>query len=154
MATRAASPSDLTDKQWAEIAPHIPVAEPGGGDREVDRREVLNGILYLLRGGICWRMLPHDLPPWGTVPLLLPALSLGWHVGEDPRHPARPSQKEGRAQGQSLGGDHGQPVGKNDQKGGPCRGYDAGKGVSGRKRHILVDTMGLLYSWWSSTPLT
>ena len=65
--TRAVYPSDLTDKQWAEIKSLIPAAEPGGREREVDMREVLNGILYLLRGGISWRMLPHDLPPWGTV---------------------------------------------------------------------------------------
>ena len=65
--TRAVYPSDLTDKQWAEIKSLIPAAEPGGRGREVDMREVLNGILYLLRGGISWRMLPHDLPPWGTV---------------------------------------------------------------------------------------
>ena len=50
-----------------EIAALIPAAEPGGRDRQVDMREVLNGILYLLRGGVSWRMLPHDLPPWGTV---------------------------------------------------------------------------------------
>ena len=67
MVTRAAYPSDLTDKQWLEIAALIPAAEPGGRDRAVDMREVLNGILYLLRGGVSWRMLPHDLPPWGTV---------------------------------------------------------------------------------------
>ena len=67
MLTRAAYPSDLTDEQWAQIKALIPAAEPGGREREVDMREVLNGILYLLRGGICWRMLPHDLPPWGTV---------------------------------------------------------------------------------------
>ena len=67
MATRTAYPSDLTDKQWAEIEPLIPAAEPGGREREVNMREVLNGILYLLRGGVSWRMLPHDLPPWGTV---------------------------------------------------------------------------------------
>ena len=67
MVKRASYPSDLTDKQWAEVAPLIPAAEPGGRDREVDMREVLNGILYLVRGGVSWRMLPHDLPPWGTV---------------------------------------------------------------------------------------
>jgi putative transposase len=49
------------------IAPLLPPAEPGGRDREVNLREVLNGILYLLRSGCSWRMLPHDLPPWGTV---------------------------------------------------------------------------------------
>ena len=65
--TRATYPSDLTDQQWTEIKALIPDAEPGGREREVDMREVLNGILYLLRGGISWRMLPHDLPPWGTV---------------------------------------------------------------------------------------
>lgn len=63
---RAVYPSDLTDKQWAEVAPLIPAAEPGGRERAVDMREVLNGILYLVRGGVSWRMLPHDLPPWGT----------------------------------------------------------------------------------------
>src|SRR5215211_1584206 len=60
-------PSDLSDKQWAEIEPLIPPAEPGGRDREVNMREVVNGIFYVLRGGVSWRMLPHDLPPWGTV---------------------------------------------------------------------------------------
>ena len=67
MATRAAYPSDLTDKQWAEIAALIPAAEPGGRERQVDMRGALNGILYLLRSGVSWRMLPHDLPPRGTV---------------------------------------------------------------------------------------
>ncbi len=67
MVKRVAYPSDLTDKQWAEVAPLIPEAEPGGRDRAVNMREVLNGILYLIRGGVSWRMLPHDLPPWGTV---------------------------------------------------------------------------------------
>ena len=67
MVTRAPYPSDLTDKQWAEVEPLIPAAEPGGRERGVDMREVLNGILYLVRGGVSWRMLPHDLPPWGTV---------------------------------------------------------------------------------------
>ena len=67
MVKRVSYPSDLTDKQWAEVASLIPAAEPGGRGREVDMREVLNGILYLIRGGVSWRRLPHDLPPWGTV---------------------------------------------------------------------------------------
>ena len=67
MNKRQSYPSDLTDKQWAEIESLIPAAESGGREREVDMREVLNGVLYLLRGGVSWRMLPHDLPPWGTV---------------------------------------------------------------------------------------
>jgi putative transposase len=60
-------PSDLTDAQWALLRPLIPPAEPGGRDRTVEVREVLNGINYLLRTGCAWRYLPHDLPPWGTV---------------------------------------------------------------------------------------
>ena len=60
-------PSDLTDAQWDELAPLLPPSKPRGHPRTVDLREVVNGILYVLRGGIPWRMVPHDLPPWGTV---------------------------------------------------------------------------------------
>src|ERR1700712_1273993 len=59
--------SDLTDEQWSLIQPFIPPAKPGGRHRSVDMREVVNGILYLNRTGCAWRLLPHDLPPWGTV---------------------------------------------------------------------------------------
>jgi putative transposase len=59
-------PSDLTDAQWEELAPLIPPAKPGGHPRTVDMREVINGILYVLRSGCTWRMMPHDLPPWST----------------------------------------------------------------------------------------
>ena len=60
-------PSDLTDAQWVELAPLLAPANSRGHPRSVDLREVINGILYVLRGGIPWRMMPHDLPPWGTV---------------------------------------------------------------------------------------
>ncbi len=60
-------PSDLTDAQWVELVPLLPPANSRGHPRSVDLREVINGILYVLRGGIPWRMMPHDLPPWGTV---------------------------------------------------------------------------------------
>jgi transposase len=64
---RRSYPSDLTDKQWERLAPLIPDAKPGGRQREVNIREVLNGIFYYLRTGCQWRALPNDLPPWGTV---------------------------------------------------------------------------------------
>ena len=64
---RKAYPTDLSDAQWEELAPLLPPAKPGGHPRTVDLREVINGILYVLRSGCSWRMLPHDLPPWGTV---------------------------------------------------------------------------------------
>lgn len=60
-------PSDLTDAQWEELAPWLPGAKPGGRPRTVDLWEVINGILYVLRSGCSWRMMPHDLPPWETV---------------------------------------------------------------------------------------
>ena len=60
-------PSDLTDDQWEFLSPLLPSSKPGGRPRTVDLREVLDGILYVLRTGCAWRMLPHDLPPWQTV---------------------------------------------------------------------------------------
>ena len=60
-------PSDLTYEQWDILFPLLPPAKPGGRPRTVDIREVVCGILYVLRTGCPWRMLPHDLPPWQTV---------------------------------------------------------------------------------------
>ena len=60
-------PSDLTDGQWQLIVPLLPKAKPGGRPRKVDLRRVVNGILYMARGGCSWRMLPHDFGPWSTV---------------------------------------------------------------------------------------
>ena len=67
MSTDGKYPSDLTDKQWNRIEPLIPPPKPGGRPREVDMREIVNAILYLVRTGCAWRMLPHNFPPWGTV---------------------------------------------------------------------------------------
>lgn len=64
---RRAYPTDLSDTQWTLIAPLIPEAEPGGRPRKASRRELVNAILYFLRAGMAWRLLPHDLPPWQTV---------------------------------------------------------------------------------------
>lgn len=58
--------TDLTDPQWNELEPHIPPAKPGGRPRGQDMREVVNGILYVLRSGCAWRLLPHDLPKCKT----------------------------------------------------------------------------------------
>ncbi len=59
--------TDLTDKQWALIAPLIPPSRPGGRPRTTDMREIVNAIFYLLKAGCSWRMLPHDLPDWEKV---------------------------------------------------------------------------------------
>ncbi len=64
---RHASPSDLTDAQWALLEPLIPQPSLDGRPAEIERREIVNAILYVLRSGCAWRLLPHDLPAWGTV---------------------------------------------------------------------------------------
>jgi putative transposase len=60
-------PTDLTDAQWVLLAPLIPAPKPGGRPAIHDRRELVNAMLYLLRSGCAWRLLPHDFPPWQTV---------------------------------------------------------------------------------------
>jgi len=67
MAPRQPYPTDLSDKEWALIQPYVPEAKRGGRPAEYPKREILNGIFYLLRTGCAWRMLPHDLPPWRIV---------------------------------------------------------------------------------------
>jgi putative transposase len=64
---RTPYPTDLTDAQWALLAPLLPPAKPGGRPRSVDLREIVNAILYQVRSGGAWRLLPHEFPPWGTV---------------------------------------------------------------------------------------
>lgn len=64
---RAAYPSDISDIQWRVLEPLIPPAKPGGRPRSVDMREILNAILYVVRSGCAWRMLPKDFPVWSTV---------------------------------------------------------------------------------------
>ena len=66
-APRRAYATDLTDGQWALIAPLLPEAEPGGRPRMASTRELVDAVLYFLRAGMAWRLLPHDLPPWQTV---------------------------------------------------------------------------------------
>jgi putative transposase len=60
-------PTDLTDHEWALIAPYVPPVKPGGRPAKYPKREILNGIFYIVRGGGAWRLLPHDFPPWASV---------------------------------------------------------------------------------------
>jgi transposase len=60
-------PSDLSDAEWTLLAPLLPPAKPGGRPRSSDLREIVNALSYWLRGGVAWRALPHDFPPWQTV---------------------------------------------------------------------------------------
>jgi putative transposase len=67
MAPRKPYPTDLTDKEWALIAPYVPAAKPGGRPEKYPKREILDAIFYIVRGGGAWRLLPHDFPPWQIV---------------------------------------------------------------------------------------
>jgi putative transposase len=136
-------PTDLTDDQWELVRPLLPPAKPGGRPRSVDLREILNGIFYVVRGGAHWRMLPGDLPPWGTVHYYYRCWRLDgtWEkILEALR--TRLRHAEGRKKSPSAAIVDSQTV--RTARGGADRGYDAGKRMPGRKRHIIVDTLGLL----------
>ena len=139
--TRKPYPSDLTDAQWEELVPLPAARQTRGHPRTVDLREVTNGILYVLRSGCSWRMLPHDLTPLAHRLPLLPHLASGRKLAAGPRHAARHAAASPGPRDQPQRSHHRQPPVKTTEKRGP-RGYDAGKKMKGRKRHIVVDTPG------------
>jgi len=142
-------PCDLTDAQAGVLEPFIPKPARRGRKR-TPWRTVLNAIFYVLRSGGAWRLLPKSYPPWQTV--------YGWYRRWQQRgvwlkiHDtlrAQVRQRAGKKRQPSAGILDSQSVKVADQVG--ARGYDAGKKVSGRKRHVLVDTLGLILLVWVST---
>lgn len=141
MSTRT-YPSDLTDQQWRLVRHLIPV-HPCGRPRKTSTRVVLDAIFYVLRTGCQWRFLPKDFPPKSTV----------WRYFDEWRQDGtleaihdrlreKVRKQEGRKRTPSAGSIDSQSVPATE--GGEERGYDANKKVNGRKRHVVVDTVGLL----------
>jgi putative transposase len=143
---RRAYQTDLSDAEWSCIEAHLPpTPKTTGRPRLHDLREILDAVFYILRSGCAWRLLPHDFPPWKTVYhyFRLWRIDGTWErlntairkrlrvrlLGRDPQ----PSV--GIVDSQSL---------KSTGVGGEERGYDSGKQIKGRKRHVLVDTEGFL----------
>ncbi|WP_053208326.1 IS5 family transposase [Jiangella muralis] len=137
-------PSDLTDAQWELIAPMVPV-KPGGRPARHSRRRIVEAILYVNRTGCSWRQLPHDFPPWDTVYWYFQrwnAEGTTDRVHDALRDAVRDG--DGRDPMASAGIVDSQSVKGADTVGRDSRGYDAGKKVNGRKRHVVTDTIGLL----------
>jgi putative transposase len=136
-------PTDLSDAQWTHLQSYLPTLKAEGRPRTHSLRDVLDAIFYVLKSGCQWRLLPHDFPPWSTVYYHFRRFRLSglWHrlfkvlhaaerkrVGKDPQ----PTVAIIDSQSVKTVGESAHPS-----------GYDVHKNVKGRKRHLLVDTLGL-----------
>jgi putative transposase len=144
MYTRRPYSTDLSDEEWEILQPLVPDAKPGGRPRAHETRELLNAIFYVLRGGCAWRLLPHDFfLPWQTAYHYFRA----WRIDgtwEQIHTVLRERLRclRGREPTPSAAIIDSQTA-KTTERGG-SRGYDGGKKMSGRKRHLLVDTLSLV----------
>jgi putative transposase len=133
----------LTDSQWGIIQELIPPAKPGGRPRSLDMRQVVNAILYVVVGGIQWRMLPREYPKWQSVYRYFRnwKRTAAWKRIHDTLRAAL-RRRTGRHKHPTGGCLDSQSVKTTAVPGN--RGFDKAKLIKGRKRHILVDTTGLL----------
>jgi putative transposase len=144
-------PTDLSDAQWSRLGSYLPAPKAQGRPRTHSLRDVLDAIFYVLKSGCHWRLLPHDFPPWSTVyyhfrrfrlsglwSLILKAL----HAAERNRAGKDPQPTAAIMDSQSV---------KTVEESAHPSGYDAHKNLKGRKRHLLVDTLGLPLSVYVSS---
>ncbi len=146
MSTTQQYPTDLTDSQWSRLQPLLPPRKwrPGGPGRPpCDMRTVINGILYVTKTGCQWPMMPLDFGRWKTVygyfntwsrDEIWPSMLATLTQQERQRQGRKPTPAAGSVDSQSI-----KPAPQGETK-----GYDGGKKINGRKRHILVDTLGLI----------
>lgn len=140
---KASYTTDLTDKEWQRLAPFFPAPAATGRPRLHSTRQILNAVFYFVRSGAAWRLLPHDFPPWKTVYHYYRAWRRDgtWELVHSLLR-AVVRVRAGRNSQPSAGIIDSQSI-KTTTVGGP-RGYDGGKKINGRKRHLLVDTQGLV----------
>ena len=136
-------PTDLTDAQWAVLQPLLPPTKATGRPRELAIRLIIHAILYVVVGGIPWRMLPREYPAWQSVYYYFRQWRADgtWQRLHDTLR-AQERERQGRHKHPTAGCLDSQSVKASAGVG--ERGYDAGKQVNGRKRHLLVDTLGLV----------
>jgi len=141
--SQQAYPTDLNDTEWAQIAPYLPEPSSTGTPRRHSWRTILNAIFYVVKNGCVWRALPHDFPAWKTVYHYFRLFrQSGWweQINTNIREAVR--EKAGKEpQASAMIADS---QSAKSAEGGESRGFDGGKLVSGRKRNLLVDTLGLV----------
>ena len=140
---RKAYDTDLSDAEWNHLHPRLPKAKHGGRPRTTDLREVLNAVFYVSKSGCHWRLLPHDFPVWQTVYMYFRDWQDDgtWKTLHDflRRKIRRADGRNGSASAAIIDSQSVKASGEARKT-----GFDAGKKIKGRKRHILVDTLGLL----------
>lgn len=140
---REAYPTDLNDTEWMQIAQYLPEKKTTGAPRKVPWREILNGIFYVVKNGCTWRNLPHDLPKWKTVYHYFRQFRIEglWEtINQKIREAVRKAEgREAQASAMIIDSQSAKTA-----EGGEKRGYDGGKKVNGRKRNLVVDTLGLV----------
>ena len=141
--TRQTYQTDVNDKAWKVIKKMLPTVSGNGRPRKYELREIVNAIFYVVRGGIAWRLMPHDLPPWSLV------YNYYWHWKKAGLFEAINAKlvelsrkKSGRRKQPSMGIMDSQSV--KTANGGEDRGIDGNKKINGRKRHVVTDTVGHL----------